>query len=110
MLGSMRPWDFRTKSPNFGTKTRQMRIALSKPQTYASGVLLVIVAVICSSLSGVFVRLMPELDGWQISCWRGYWMSVSLMIYLILRYGSGISEVLRMLPREGLLAVTLFFL
>jgi drug/metabolite transporter (DMT)-like permease len=86
-----------------------LSIAVSKSQSYMWGILLVVLATIGSSLSGIFVRLVPELDGWQIACWRGYWMSVSLLIYLVLCYGSGIGDAFRAIPRTALLAVALFF-
>ena len=86
-----------------------MSIVVSKSQSYMWGILLVVLATIGSSLSGIFVRLVPELDGWQIACWRGYWMSVSLLIYLVLCYGSGIGDAFRAIPRTALLAVALFF-
>ena len=32
----------------------------------------------------MFVRLMPGLDGWQINCWRGFWMAIALLVYLVI--------------------------
>jgi drug/metabolite transporter (DMT)-like permease len=86
-----------------------MKVPLKRPLSYRSGVLVVILATIASSLSGVFVRFVPELTGWQINCWRGYWMSVTLLIYLVLRYGSGTGDAFRKIPRAGLLTVAMFF-
>ena len=78
-------------------------------QSYAVGVSLLILAVVGSSLSGMFVRLLPDLNGWQINCWRGYWMSVSVLVYLALRDGVGFGEAFRRIPMGASLAVTLFF-
>jgi DME family drug/metabolite transporter len=86
-----------------------MKNFVSRPQSYAAGVILVMLATVGWSLSGMFVRLVPELDGWQINCWRGYWMSTALLIYLTLRYGSGIGAAFRRVPLAGLSAVALFF-
>jgi len=61
------------------------------------------------SLSGLFVRLMPDLDGWQINCWRGYWMAVALMIYLVAVYGRGAYRKFLDIPRVALFASALFF-
>jgi len=36
-------------------------------QSYGSGVFFVFLATLGWSLSGIFVRLMPELDGWQLN-------------------------------------------
>ena len=40
----------------------------TRPQPYLVGILLVILATIGSSFSGLFVRVLPELNGWQINC------------------------------------------
>ena len=58
-------------------------------QSYGTGVFFVFLATLGWSLSGIFVRLMPGLDGWQLNCWRGYWMAVALMVYLVAVYGRG---------------------
>jgi drug/metabolite transporter, DME family len=81
----------------------------SAPQSYLAGVLLVILATAGWSLSGIFVRLVPELNGWQINCWRGYWMSTGLLIYLTLRYGRSTGAAFRNIPPAGFAAVALFF-
>jgi DME family drug/metabolite transporter len=81
----------------------------SRPQSYLVGILLVILATVGSSFSGMFVRVLPELNGWQINCWRTFWMSTSLLIYLTFRYGSATGEVFRNTLRPALLAVALFF-
>jgi drug/metabolite transporter (DMT)-like permease len=81
----------------------------SRPHTYRSGVFLVILATVGSSFSGMFVRMLPELDGWQINCWRSFWVSTSLLIYLTFRYGPTIGDAFRKILRPALLAVALFF-
>src|SRR6476620_4136345 len=81
----------------------------SRPRTYQVGVFLVILATVGSSFSGMFVRMLPELDGWQINCWRSFWMSTSLLIYLTFRYGPTIGDAFRKILRPALLAVALFF-
>ena len=52
----------------------------------SDGIAYVFLATIGWSLSGVFVRLMPSLDGWQINCWRGLWMSIALLVYLFIMH------------------------
>jgi drug/metabolite transporter (DMT)-like permease len=78
-------------------------------QSYGSGVFFVLLATLGWSLSGVFVRIMPELNGWQLNCWRGYWMAVALMIYLVAVYGRGTLQKFREIPRVALFASALFF-
>src|SRR6185369_11741710 len=57
----------------------------------------------------MFVRVLPELNGWQINCWRSFWMSTSLLIYLAFRYGRATGESFRNMLRPALFAVALFF-
>ncbi len=78
-------------------------------QSYGTGVFFVFLATIGWSLSGVFVRIMPGLDGWQLNCWRGYWMAVALMVYLIAVYGLGAFRKFLDIPRVALFASALFF-
>lgn len=78
-------------------------------QSYGTGVFFVFLATIGWSLSGVFVRIMPGLDGWQLNCWRGYWMAVALMVYLVAVYGRGAYRKFLDIPRVALFASALFF-
>ncbi len=78
-------------------------------QSYGTGVFFVFLATIGWSLSGVFVRIMPGLDGWQLNCWRGYWLAVSLMVYLVVVYGRGAYRKFLDIPRVALFASALFF-
>ena len=78
-------------------------------QGYGTGVGFVLLATLGWSLSGVFVRLLPGLDGWQINCWRGYWMSVALLVYLLAVYGRGTAAKFREVPLVALLAAAGFF-
>lgn len=61
------------------------------------------------SLAGVFVRFLPGLDGWQINCWRGFWMSVFLLAYLVVIYGRDLPARFREIPLGALAAVAFFF-
>jgi drug/metabolite transporter (DMT)-like permease len=78
-------------------------------QSYGTGVTFVLLATLGWSLSGVFVRLLPGLDGWQINCWRGYWMSVALLVYLLAVYGRGTVAKFREVPPIALAAAAGFF-
>jgi drug/metabolite transporter, DME family len=78
-------------------------------QSYARGVVFVILAVVGWSLSGLFVRLVPGLDGWQINCWRGYTMAVALAIYLVALYGPETGARFRAIPLPGLIGAAGFF-
>ncbi|MEQ1520838.1 MAG: DMT family transporter [Aestuariivirga sp.] len=78
-------------------------------QSYGTGVFFVFLATLGWSLSGVFVRIMPGLDGWQLNCWRGYWMGVALMVYLVAVYGRGAYRKFLDIPPVALFASALFF-
>jgi drug/metabolite transporter (DMT)-like permease len=76
---------------------------------YSTGILLVLGATLGWSLAGVFVRLLPGLDGWQINCWRGFWMSVFVLVYLVAVYGRHTLDKFREVPLAALIAVAGFF-
>jgi drug/metabolite transporter (DMT)-like permease len=78
-------------------------------QSYAKGIAFVLLATLGWSLSGLFVRLMPELSGWQLNTWRGYWTAVSILVYLIVVYGGNTMEVFRRIPPVALAASAGFF-
>ena len=67
-------------------------------QGFGVGVLYVLIANFGWSLSGLFVRLMPGLSGWQINCWRGFWMAVALLCYSVLRYGPETGKIFGSIP------------
>ena len=81
----------------------------AKEQSYGTGVVYVLVATLGWSLSGIFVRLMPDLNGWQLNCWRGYWMAMALLCYLILAHGKGVGAKFRAIPLHALLLSAGFF-
>lgn len=70
----------------------------AKDQSYAQGVIYILLAELGWSLSGIFVRFMPGLNGWQINCWRGFWMAVALLVYLVARYGRALPAMFRAVP------------
>lgn len=57
---------------------------------YLLGILLVCLATLGWSLSGLFVRTMPELDGWAVNGYRAPATSICLLVYLVLRYRGAI--------------------
>lgn len=77
--------------------------------SYGAGVVYVLLATLGWSLSGIFVRLMPGLDGWQINTWRGFWMAVALLCYLAAVYGANVGRKFREVPLAGLVLSAGFF-
>ena len=82
---------------------------MNSGQSYGTGVVFVLLATLGWSLSGIFVRLMPGLDGWQIICWRGYWMSIALLVYLVVIYGRETVAKFRAIPAAALFISATFF-
>ena len=78
-------------------------------QTYGRGVVFVLLATLGWSLSGLFVRLLPGLDGWQINTWRGYWMAVGILCYLVFIYGRELPARFRDIPPIALILSAGFF-
>ena len=78
-------------------------------QSYGTGVVYILIAELGWSLSGIFVRLMPGLDGWQINCWRGFWMGTALLVYLVYVYGNQTIAMFRAVPLVALIASAGFF-
>jgi drug/metabolite transporter (DMT)-like permease len=78
-------------------------------QSYGRGISFVLLATLGWSLSGLFVRFMPELDGWQINCWRGFWTFTSLLCFLVSQYGMEAFSHFRRIPPVALLLSAGFF-
>jgi drug/metabolite transporter, DME family len=82
----------------------------AQQQSYSTGVVFVLLATLGWSVSGLFVRLMPELNGFQINCWRGFWTGVSILCWLIIAYGPrGAVQSFRNLPVPAMLLSAGFF-
>jgi drug/metabolite transporter, DME family len=78
-------------------------------QGFGAGVFYVLIANFGWSLSGLFVRLMPHLSGWQINCWRGFWMAVALLCYLVVVHGRDTFKVFKSIPPYGMILSALCF-
>jgi drug/metabolite transporter (DMT)-like permease len=52
------------------------------------GVLAVVGAAFCTSLSGILVRLIEQADGWQILFWRSATCAIALLVFLGWRHGA----------------------
>ncbi|MEZ5924867.1 MAG: DMT family transporter [Hyphomicrobiaceae bacterium] len=76
---------------------------------YAGGIAMVLLATLGWSLAGLFVRLMPDLDGWQINCWRGLWTAVWIFLYLLATRRQTFLTSFRGLPLTGVLLSAGFF-
>jgi drug/metabolite transporter, DME family len=79
-------------------------------QSYARGIGYVLLATLGWSLSGLFVRFMPDLTGFEINCWRGFWTAVSIFFWLLIDYGPhGALKVFARVPWPALFLSAFFF-
>ena len=78
-------------------------------QGFGVGVFYVLIANFGWSLSGLFVRLMPGLSGWQINCWRGFWMAVALLCYIVVVHGRDTGKIFKSIPPYGMVLSALCF-
>ena len=76
---------------------------------YSAAVALVVLATIGWSLAGVFVRLLPGLNGWQINCWRGLSMAIFVLAYLAVANGKRTLTTFRSMPAAAMLSGAGFF-
>jgi drug/metabolite transporter, DME family len=76
---------------------------------FGTGLGFVLIATLGWSLSGIFVRFLPHLSGWQINCWRGYWMAAALLCYLAVKYGRHLPDKFRAIPASAFLSSTICF-
>lgn len=67
------------------------------------GVAAILAAALCTSLSGLLVRLTENADGWQILFWRSVFCIVTLLVYLGWRHGARIGDTFLSIGRTGLL-------
>jgi drug/metabolite transporter, DME family len=81
-----------------------------REQTFATGITFVLLATLGWSLSGIFVRFLPGLSGWEINCWRGLSMSLALVAWLLAMYGlRGTIEKFHAIPLPAMVACAGFF-
>ena len=71
---------------------------------YGFGVTLVIVGGLFLSSSGILLRNIETASGWQILCYRGFTFSITLFLFLALRYRGQVGSAFRAIGRSGLWA------
>ncbi len=82
---------------------------LAADRQYLKGVLLVLLATLLWSLSGIFVRLTLTSDMWQIASFRAGSTALTLFLFLAATYGRGVLGRFTALAPGALLASAGFF-
>ena len=76
---------------------------------HRKGIVLMIGATLCWATAGVLVRNMEVTDGWKITFWRSFFMTVFMLLVLAYRHGSGgIWQRIRAMGWPGVLTGMLF--
>lgn len=70
---------------------------------YPAGVVILLIAGACLSLSGLILRNMEAADGWQILFYRSLGFMATLLVYFAFRYGRGTVRAFRDIGKPGLL-------
>ena len=73
------------------------------------GSLMVAVATLGWSLSGMFVRALPRLDSWTINAFRGINMALVLMIWIFLHYRKNAITIMRTPDKIAMIWFAFFF-
>lgn len=84
------------------------------PSRRTLGAALMIIAAIAWSSGGLFVRLLPQIGGWEIIFWRSAFMALFVLVWLAVRHRGRLLAPLQVVGRAGVigaagLAGTFFF-
>ncbi len=83
--------------------------AADRSSRYLFGIACCCLATLGWSLSGLFVRWVPELDGWAVNGYRAPATAIILLIYLAARYRGDLLRHLWPKEPQALLVVAAFF-
>ena len=76
---------------------------------HRKGIVLMLGATLCWATAGVLVRNMEVTDGWKITFWRSFFMTVFMLLVLAYRHGSsGIWQRIRAMGWPGVVSGLLF--
>ena len=81
----------------------------ARSSRYLFGIACCCLATLGWSLSGLFVRWVPELDGWTINGYRAPATAICLLVYLALRYRRDLGRQLWPKQPQALVVVGTFF-
>ncbi len=78
------------------------------PAEHRKGIALMIGATLCWASAGVLVRNMDVTDGWKITFWRSFFMTVFLLVVLCFQHGSRLPQRVRAMGWPGVISGLLF--
>src|SRR5258708_22036836 len=78
------------------------------PAEHRRGIALMFGATLCWATAGVLVRNMEVTDGWKITFWRSFFMTVFMLVVLAYRRGSSIWKRIRATGWPGVVTGMLF--
>lgn len=79
-----------------------------QPQTYRRGASYIILAGICLSLGGLFIRFLDEADPWTVLFYRSLTFTASVTLFMYLRDGKRFTQRFRqILPMELIVTLSL---
>ena len=78
------------------------------PAEHRRGIALMFGATLCWATAGVLVRNMEVTDGWKITFWRSFFMTVFMLLVLAYRHGSSIWKRIRATGWPGVVTGMLF--
>ena len=58
------------------------------------GLLCIVGATLCWSVSGVFVRWVPEVPSWTVNAWRCLGMALALLVWMVFHYRRGLGQLI----------------
>ena len=78
------------------------------PAEHRKGIALMIGATLCWATAGVLVRNMEVTDGWKITFWRSFFMTVFLLVVLSFQHGSRLLQRVHAMGWPGVVSGLLF--
>ena len=80
------------------------------PAEHRKGIALIVGACVCWASAGVLVRNMEVHDGWKITFWRSFFMTIFLLGVISFQHGRRLPERMRAMGWPGIVTGLLFAL
>ena len=80
--------------------------AATEAAAYRRGLSLMFTATLFTSIAGIVLRLVEEADGWQVLFYRSAALVLTLLPFIVWRYGTQAGAAFRAIGRPGLIVAT----